>query len=329
MKKLLISILCGIVCAIVLNVIYSCFFHPEIGYFKRVVAISAKYEQELRKKGYPCIILAGGSETRSSIIPSILMQEFNLPAVNMATAAPFGLSVNAAIAMNHLQPGDTLILSLLGAENILPVTSGIKLVTQLYGLKAFTTGGIPLTSKHICAPFTSDAASAIVSLTRKLTRGYAYIYNKAAIIHPDGWQEITRSSIQNGSLSKHIANDLRLNNDCTNLLKFINENCKKNNVHFCVMLPAGFQNEYETKRRLMHALQVTRMGIPVLRDERLGREPDNKLFADMSLHMNATGAARNTRILGDLILHKKYWNEQEILNLLQTNGFAESYTPQN
>jgi hypothetical protein len=78
----------------------------------------------------------------------------------------------------------------------------------------------------------------------------------------------------------------------------------------------------------MHALQITRMGIPVLKDERLGHSTNNKLFADMGLHLNAEGAEWNSRIMARLIKDNSYWTEQEILNKMQQMGFTEDAIPQ-
>lgn len=94
------------------------------------------------------------------------------------------------------------------------------------------------------------------------------------------------------------------------------------------MIPVGLSNYYEIKRRLMHALQLTRMGIPVLKDERLGLTVNNKILADTYYHMNAEGADWNSRIIARLLKEKSYWTEQELLAKMKELGFTEDGTPQ-
>ena len=124
------------------------------------------------------------------------------------------------------------------------------------------------------------------------------------------------------------AQDITITPDSLNLLKQIQARCQEIQADFVVMLPVGFTNEYEPHRRIMHALQITRLGIPVLKDERLGREPDNSLYADTIYHQNAKGTDRNSRIIARLLKSKSYWSEQELQEQMKSHGFTESSTPQ-
>lgn len=330
MKRLLLCISVGIISALVLIQIYTWCIQPEILYYKNAHRISSQHEKKLRESGRPCYIVTGGSETKSSIIPTIMMEEAGIPVVNVATAAGFGLSVNSAIAINHLQPGDTLVLGLLNVldNNLHPTENGIKLSVQLFGTSAFRYNLIPLNIQNILSFFSSDAGGALASLTRMLTRGYSYVYLKEASIHPDGWMEIHRSTMKNASVPKTIEKDIQISSAYTQFFQKVQTACKQIQADFIVMLPATLTNEYETKRRLIQALQLTRMGIPVLRDERLGLEPNNSLYADMRLHMNAKGAEQNSRIIARLIKNKSYWTEEELLERMKARGFTEDDTPQ-
>ena len=168
MKRLIISILVGIVSALILAQAYCYYLHPEINFYRKAIAISSKYEEKLRNNGHSCYIIGGGSEIRSSISPEIMLKDYGVPAVNVATAAPFGIVTNLSIALNHIQPGDSLVFSLIATDSsAFPATaSGTKLAFYLYGEKAFTLGGLPanLTSlKHLIS---SDAASMMISSPR-------------------------------------------------------------------------------------------------------------------------------------------------------------------
>lgn len=331
MKKLIICISGGIISALSLIQAYNFLLHPELKYYKRALSISSQYETQLRQElQRPCYVIAGGSETRSGIRPSLMLEEYGTPAINVATAAPYGLHVNLAIALNHIHPGDTLVLSLLSVDerNINATEGGTKLAVHQYGVNAFLKGGLPFDSRSVWALVSSDAASMITSAARKLTRGYAFTYDKHATLHPDGWQEIHRNTMHSAKLGKIKPSDYLIGPELSAMLKETQLYCQKQNAHFCIMLPVGFLNEYETERRIMHALQITRLGIPVLRDERLGHVTDNKLFSDMIFHPNKEGATQNTRIIASLLKEKRYWQEAELLELMQSHGYSEDATPQ-
>ena len=330
MKRLLLCISAGVVSALILIQLYNYFVHPELCFYKKADAIATLHEQKLRAEGHSCFIIAGGSEPKTCLIPSVMQEETGLAVVNTAAAAGCGLEANAAIGMNHLQPGDTMVLSLISCneKNIHSTATGVKLAFHLFGTNAFQHGIIPLRPGVLLSMLASDASNMFVSAARKLSRGYSYVYNKESTLHPDGWMEVHRSTMQNAKLRKTIARDIIIDPECRSLLLRVQQACRQTKADFVVMIPVGFSNYYEIKRRLMHALQLTRMGIPVLKDERLGLTVNNKLLADMECHMNAEGAEWNSRIVARLLKEKSYWTEQELLAKMKELGFTEDGTPQ-
>lgn len=328
MKRLIFSISAGIATALGLIQLYCRFLHPEICYFRNADSISCQWEQKLRRSGRPCTILGGGSEVRSSLSPDIMMQETGVQAVNTATAAPFGLAANASIALHHVQPGDTLLLSVISAghKNVISSEGGIKLAHQLHGFSIFNRGGIPLTPETITAILSSDAASALISAVRKCTRGYTYVYAKEATLHPDGWMEVHRRGMENARVSPVEPTDSELSDSCVQTLNHAKKTCEQIGADFIVMFPVGYNSKYETTCRLSQALQIIRMGIPVLKDERLGCITDTRLLADTHYHLNTTGTAENSRIIARLLQEKSYWSEQEVLERLQKHKLNEPDT---
>lgn len=330
MKKLILCISAGLITALILVQAYCWFIHPEIQFYKKADAISTLHEQKLRAAGHSCYILAGGSETKTSFSPRIMNEEAGIQVVNTALAAGFGLEVNAEIAVNHLHPGDTLVLGLLSEQdrNSHASEGGLKLAVQLYGPRIFLHDIISLTPQNILHLFTSDASNVMISTIRRLTRGYAYIYNEQATLHPDGWMDVHNNSMQKSQSDLDITEEQLIQKDCLSLLKRIQSTCQSIHADFVIMFPAAYTNESEPNRRLMHALQLTRLGIPVLRDERLGYDKDNSLFADTQLHMSAKGTDRNSRIIARLLRDKSYWTEQELLERMNARGFTVDDTPQ-
>lgn len=330
MKRLLLCVSAGIVSALTLVQLFRHFICPELLFYKKAATIVSLYEQELRKSKQSCYILAGGSETKTTLIPSIMREEADINVINSATAAGNGVAANITIGLQHLRADDTLLLNLISVDGTnLPATaSGEKFIASTFGLKAFDDVITPFQPSTVLTLLASDAASMLITPIRKLTRGYAFIYEKESTLHPDGWMEVLRGGMQHATLPKSFAQDLIISPACRTLLLNTQDACKKRHARLIVMFPIRFSNHYESKRRLMHALQITRMGIPVLKDERLGYSTNNRLFADMHLHMNAKGAEWNSRIIARLLKDESYWTEQEIINKMHEMGFTEDAIPQ-
>ena len=330
MKRLLLCISAGAISALFLIQLYNLFIHPEINFYKKADAITTLHEQNQRSQGNSCYIIAGGSEAKTCLIPSVMQAEAGIAVVNAATAAGFGLETNAAIGMHHMQSGDTMLLSLISCDerNINPTTNGIKLAIHLLGFDAFQHGIIPLSPGVLLPLLSSEANSMIAGAVRKLSRGYSFVYDKESTLHPDGWMEVHRHTMKNAPSPSFVPNDLLIGPKCRDLLLRTQKACKQINAGFIVFIPISYSNYYAVKRSLMHALQITRMGIPVLKDERLGLTTNNNILADTYCHFNAEGADWHSRIIAQLLKKKSYWTEQELLVEIDKMGFKEDTTPQ-
>ena len=331
MKRLILSIVIGAVAALVLNQFYSYFFQYDLIYFRKAHDISSQYEEQLRKDGQPCVIFAGGSEIRAAIRPSVMLAEEGIRAVNAGMAAPNGIQANAAIGLQHVRPGDTFVLSHISTadKNLVPTAGGIKTAVQLYGFSAFHKELMPLNLDAVSLLLSSDAGNIFVNSIRKLTRGYSFIYKKHAQVHQDGWLEVHLPYLHNNN-RVFPANQTApiISNAALTWIKQLQTECTKKGADFIIMIPVGCYEEGEKTNRLLQILKLCRSGINVLRDERLGSNPDTSLYSDTLYHMNARGAAENSRILARLIKEKKYWTEQEILAKMKELGFTEDDTPQ-
>lgn len=322
MKRLIISILVGIVSALILAQAYCYYLHPEINFYRKAIAISSKYEEKLRNNGHSCYIIGGGSEIRSSISPEIMLKDYGVPAVNVATAAPFGIATNLSIALNHIQPGDSLVFSLIATDSsaFRATASGTKLAFYLYGEKAFTLGGLPanLTSlKHLIS---SDAPSMMISSVRYFSRGYAYVYSAQATLHQDGWMEIHRGGMQGKKTGKVLNPYHGLSQKCIATLLQTKQKCQQLGVNFIIMFPPSYVFPDYSIHYLLNALHITRLGIPVLKDERLGIIKSSDQLSDTIGHLNAQGTIENSRIIARALKEKQYWNESELVNRLLLHG---------
>lgn len=335
MKRLLLIIGCAALLALACIQLYSRFIDRDMQFFLKVAEASDGWAEQLHAAERPVYVLAGGSEARSGVDPQIMLDEFGIPLINAAEGAGHGLQANANVAFKYLKPGDTLILSILSTDdvNVLPSASGTKLNVYRMGARLFDSGLIEPSMRNAGNFLSSDIRSLFTLLTRYLVRsGRLYKYDKQTIVHPSGWMEVQYREMDN-----YIPETLPPGTQLAvldgkslfiRILQKLRDHCESKNISLLVSIPVGCNDSSLRPLYAMHALCITQLGIPVLRDERLGCLPVPTDFADTTAHLNATAAEQNTRILGHLIKEKRYWTEQELLDMLQGMGYRANGTPQ-
>lgn len=334
MKRLLAIIGCAILLALVCIQLYSRFVDPDMQFFLRTAEASDVWAEQIHAAERPIYVLSGGSEARSGVDPQILLDEFGIPLVNAAGGAGHGLQANAAAAFKYLKPGDTLVLSILSTEdvNVPPSANGVKINVYRQGLSAFALGMIEPSLETAGKLLSSDVRAMFVLLTRYFGRsGRLYKYNEHTVIHPSGWMEIQYREMDNckpitPNASKGLA---PLANDSVFMqtLQRLRDCCQSRDIRFLVSIPVGCTHESLRPRYAMQALCITRIGILVLKDERLGCLPVPSNFADTPAHLNPEAAAVNTRMLGTLLQNNTTWTEKELVDILSSMGWNDEGTP--
>lgn len=305
-----------------------------MNFFFRATYASDAWANHLRQRGEPIYVFAGGSETRSGINPQLMLEEYGVPAVNAAGNAGFGLAANAAMAFRYLRQGDTLVLNILSCneENVPPVSSGVKMAVYLLGTDVFSTGIITPSCENLGKFLNSDILNAFIVVTRYFGRGKRlFKYNEQTLIHPSGWMEISYDDMRDYRVPAAPAGyrpaDIQAGNALDTLLRQVAATCRERKIELIVALPATCSNPAARAQGVVLALHCTRMGIPVLRDERLGSHPAPEDFADIPEHLNTNGAKKHTCTVAKLLKDKSYWTEKELVSILQKTGFDQTGTP--
>lgn len=334
MKRLLIIIGCSILLALACIQIHSRFLTPSMNFFFRATQASDAWANQLRSKGGPVYVFAGSSETRSGIVPRLMLEESGLPVINAAENAGFGLAANVAMAFRYLRPGDTMVLNILSCEeeNVPPVADGVKMAAYQLGSDILSLGIIKPSFENLGKFLVSDSRNAFIVATRYFGKGKRlFKYDEKTTIHPDGWMEISYEDMKDYRIpdvapgykpviiGKESAMDA--------LLKRVMAACREREITFVVALPISCSNPITRAQGAVLALHCTRMGIRVLRDERLGCHPAPEDYSDIAVHLNAAGAAKHTRAVAKSLKDKVYWTEGELVSILQQMGFNESGTP--
>lgn len=335
MKRLLIIIGCAALLALACIQLYSRFIDRDMQFFLKVAEASDGWAEQLHATERPVYVLAGGSEARSGVDPQIMLDEFGIPLINAAEGAGHGLQANANVAFKYLKPGDTLILSILSTDdvNVPPSASGMKLNVYRMGARLFDSGLIEPSMRNAGNFLSSDMRSLFTLLTRYFGKaGRLYKYDEQTIVHPSGWMSVEYREMDNcipGALPASA--ELPVLDESSlfiETLRKLQAHCREKNISLIISIPVGCNDTSMKPQYAMKALSITRHGIPVLKDERLGCLPVPTDFADTSAHLNAKAAAENSRVLGRLIKEKQYWTEQELLDTLQGMGYQADGTPQ-
>ena len=335
MKRLLIIIGCAILLALACIQLYSRFIDRDMQFFLKVAEASDGWAEQLHAAERPVYVLAGGSEARSGVDPQIMLDEFGIPLINAAEGAGHGLQANANVAFKYLKPGDTLILSILSTDdvNVPPSASGMKLNAYRMGARLFNSGLIEPSMRNAGNFLSSDMRSLFTLLTRYFGKsGRLYKYDEQTIVHSSGWMEVQYREMDNCiPEALPAAAELPVLDESSlfiETLRQLQDHCREKNISLIISIPVGCNDTSMKSLYAMKVLSITRLGIPVLKDERLGCLPVPTDFADTNDHLNSEAAARNTHILGHLIKEKRYWNEHELLDILQSKGYQADGTPQ-
>ncbi len=332
MKHLVLCLLAGFVAALLGIQVFDLCLEPNNHFFRRAAQMSDAWEAQLRASSpEPCYIFEGGSEIRMGVDPELMMREYGVRAVNAGGAAFFGVHVNTRMALQYTRPGDTLVLSL--SYLTLPekdlVTPGLKFAWSRLGPAMFDGKLIPCNSYTVKEVLKGSSGILSMYICKRIcTPDQMYKYDLRTRIHESGWCELFYDDMLRrkpwrfpcppslspyGQPNKHMLDYLAT-------LKGI---CREKQVHLVVYFAPGCIHESAKACSAMTALALTRLGIPVIRTESLGIEPDNKLFADMPAHLNGAGTAKHSRQLAQALRDHRFWTEDELVHFLHCRGWGE------
>ncbi len=332
LKRLLILCLIALGLGIGTNVCFVLYLNPDFNFFEKLAKTSVAWEQKLRPHHPHVYVLAGGSSGRAGIDPQILLDEYQIPLVNAAMGAGYGLDANVALTRKHLRANDTLILNiepglLIGKKAVTTELMGVRMLFHQDPRGFYQTPLINWTSETYLAPFLGNSRELASYITKRLTRpkDELFAYDTESRILPSGrmdvittvsWHPTAYTSETAPSLSKY---DLAA--AATQSYKRIQEMAKAQNVQVIAMIPRQYAHESFRAHTLWLALQLTRLGLPVIHDPLVGVITSTALLADTAQHLNTQGAVEHSRQLGESLQKQRFWSEQELIDELRKRGF--------
>lgn len=332
MKHFVLCVLAGIVAALLGIQVFDLCLEPNNRFFRRAAQRSDAWEAHLRAiSPEPCYIFEGGSEIRMGVDPGLMLREYGVRAVNAGGAAFFGVHVNTRMALQYTRPGDTLVLSLpyptLSEKDL--VTPGLKFAWSRLGPAMFDGKLIPCNSYTVKETLKGSSGMLSMYICKRIcTPHQMYKYDVGSRIHESGWCELFYNNMLRGRpwrfpCPPSLSHYSQPNKPMLEYLAALKEICRERQVRLAVYIAPGCVHASIRACAAMEALSLIRLGIPVIRTEPLGAEPDNRLFADMSAHLNGAGAAKHSRLLAQALRDRRFWTEEELVHFLRCRGWGE------
>lgn len=331
LKKYFLSIIIGIILAVLFNLCFEFFISPGHQFFSDCLERTKTWEKTVRKSNKPCYVFAGGSEVRMGIEPIAMLKEHGIRAINAGVQAGNGLRCNAQMGLDFLREGDTLVLSIFGdsffAGNTIgngTTRGGVNFSFMKLGTKCFPeNGGILSFKPHFLSYFLLGSSSELsVYLMRILTRpGCIYRYSNAqnAAISESGRVEVFIRNNPPVTQRKNPAAMVQQFHfdDLDALIKDTQTACRQRGAKLVVYLPRNCISSAFAPLNAMTALHLTDLKIPVLRDPLLGTCEDSRAFSDTGQHLSIEEGYTFSAYIAKLLQEEDYWKREELIRIIQ------------
>lgn len=278
--------------------------------------LKQSWAQKLDREYPHKIVICGGSGVRTSIDGQRMLNQHNLPVLNLGLAAGMGAKTLARYSLKSLKPGDTLLVE------IEPDLLTDAVVQEPYG----TIFAIATKNYDMLDAGLEKWASALVNcrpngyhvftLTGKiLLHKPLYRYSQSEI-HPSGWQEVgdRREFAVFGPLEGGLSTGGKA------CLASIGEFCARHGVRVAYLAPWVYYPPDQTEiyqRQTAKFLSDVSQVLPVLEDPSLGVHCVRGHFADTPLHLTTEGAVLRTDYVAQRIKEWRLWTAED-LNRMQS-----------
>lgn len=295
----------------------------ESAFFSEAVRTSERYAGSLRA-GHPHLfVVFGGSTSRASWIPSVLLDEFGVPVVNFGLHAGFGPNVITELAMREAKPGDTVVVAfepaILARDEATPPTGGADLFLHEDGLSFRPGRFFRLEPAHLVQYLQGNTRYNLFMVMKKLRRMKLYRYNVAENLHDDGWMEVHERRPLPFDSEPRPAAPIRLGDAGRDLLLLIRDECERRGCRAVYALPPRLEGNPNAPAAYASLLTDILPILPVVRDPLLGCNPHPDEFADTAQHPLRPGALRATRSLGPALADGIFWDEQSLVGMMFTS----------
>jgi len=292
--------------------LYTLQGNPEIAFFRRADALKREWSRAISSGHSNRIVVFGGSSCLTSVVPRRMLEQHQLPTLNLGLGAGMGAQILTRYALDSVKPGDTLIVALEPGLLVRPPE-----LEPLGAQFAVATGQPRLLSDGRRV----DWVGALVSLRpggyhvftllgKIILRQPLYRYTPSEL-KEGGWHEVAaRRDLGNPGVGK-----LKLSPEGKELLATIHRECQRRGVRAAYAFPWQFcvpEDLTATQREDLLFVREVAAVIPVLREPSLGAHAVREHFADTLLHPIGPAAALRTDELAQAITSWSLWSPEEV-----------------
>ena len=290
----------------------------ESAFFSEAIQTSERYAESLRADHPNLFIVFGGSTSRASWIPSVLLDEFGVPAANFGLHAGFGREVITELAMREAKPGDTVVVAFepmfLTTETAPAIPSGgLDFFLHKNGLSFRRGRFFRLVPSHLVQYLQSNSRYNLFMIMKRIRGMKPYRYTVSENLHDDGWMEVLERRPLPFNPEPRPAAPIRLGAAGRDLLLSIRDECERRGCQAVYALPPRLEGNPNAPAAYAALLLDILPIMPVVRDPILGCNPNPDEFADTPQHPLRPGALRATRSLGAALASHLFWSEDRIL----------------
>lgn len=291
---------------------YTLRMNPEVAFFRFGDRQKQGWLRQMRASHTHVTLVYGGSSVATSIDGRRLLERHGLPVVNLGLGAGMGAKVLSRYALEHVEPGDTLLIGLepallVGTIELEPLGVQFALGTGQPGLLR-EGGWIDWPSALLDL---RPGGYHVITLAGKLALRKP-LYRYALREFQDDGRQVVEPRLD---LTGAEAGNLRLSADGRALLVFIRDTCASRGVrvaysmswHYCRQESAG-----ALRRCHLRFLGDVSEILPVLKDPSLGVHVDPRHFADTTAHPTSEGAALRTDELAASLKTWGVWTPAEL-----------------
>lgn len=320
-KRQLAFFALALIATVSLSAIYTLYLNPENAFFSKVRSASLAWGKSLDDRFDSKYIISGGSSTTVAVIPELLLDEYNLPVVNAGFHAGFGYGVLNELALDAVNPGDTLIVAMEPSllmndkktKTMLRTSEGDKFFFCVKG--APYSGVFYSTTWQDLPSLLFGSTSTNFFLLGKVVLGRPlYRYDVAHNLREHGGMKITEKGFlqaTSGEPSEAFLKD-PLTAEAREYLSLVKNWAEKNNVKVMYSLPKSYAEESYRPVYARYLLAISEY-MPVLKDECLGCYDVLEEFSDTGNHLTPEGAVKATRELARELIYRDFWTKEELL----------------
>ena len=297
-------------------ILYAVKFNPGIQYNLQGAEIKNRWADRMTREHGPKILVFGGSSCAFSIDGERMLDRFGLPTVNYGRGAGMGAAILTESVLEHVRPGDTLIVALepgLLTDPLDQLSEGVQFSFAMHhpDWVLHPVLGVGRANWFEALNTLRPGGEHVFTLLGKLAGHKPLMRYSAADFRPSGFEQ----TAVRVNISGPPGHGPGLSPDAVELLRNLRAWCDRRNVRVAYSLPWAYappEEERAFQRSNIRILLDIGQFLPVLKDANLGANTNLDFFADTAWHLTQPGSEARTDRLGEEIKNWSLWTPETL-----------------